>query len=89
MSGGEVSREKVLGKLKDYLEHKITHSELVSWAESVMQEGTFSEGEHDLLRDIVAHIGLSDVRAFGLTWEDYEDMVKQLGCVLHVKIVPA
>lgn len=84
-----IAKEDVLKRLKDYLNHAISHKELVDWAENAMQEGAFSENNHDILRDIVARIGVSDVRAFGLTLEEYEEMIRQLGYSLHVEIVPA
>lgn len=83
-----ITKADVVKKLKDYLGRTVSHNELVDWAENVMQEGTFSDEDHDVLRDVVAKIGVSDVRAFGLTLEDYEEMVRRLGYSLHVEIVP-
>ena len=37
------------------------------------------EKDCELLRDVVSRIGLADVRAFGLTWEDCEDLLSRLG----------
>jgi hypothetical protein len=31
------------------------------------------------IRNVVARIGVADVRAFGLTWEDCEQLLSQLG----------
>ncbi|MDH5564448.1 MAG: hypothetical protein OEY91_12605 [Nitrospirota bacterium] len=31
------------------------------------------------IRDVVARLGVADVRAFGLTWEDCEQLLKRLG----------
>ena len=41
----------------------------------------------DALRTVVARLGVSDVRAFGLTWEDCEQMLGQLGYSARVEIV--
>ena len=72
-----------------YFHHEITLAELVDWAEMVMLEGEFDERQVDALRDVVSRLGLADVRAFGLTWEDCERFLKQLGYSARVKIVPS
>jgi len=37
-----------------------------------MMEADFEERELEILRDIVSRMGLADVRAFDMTWEDCE-----------------
>jgi hypothetical protein len=39
------------------------------------------------MRNAVARLGLADVWAFGLTWEDCESILKQLGYDARVEIV--
>ena len=39
-----------------------------------MQEGAFADPDAALLRDVVARLGVADVRAFGLAWEDCEEL---------------
>ncbi|MGB9776982.1 MAG: hypothetical protein ACPLYD_06585 [Anaerolineae bacterium] len=86
-----ISRQQVAQKIIDYLHHRITFAELVDWAESAMMEADFDEKDADLLKTIVARIGLADVRAFGITWEDWEDFLSRLGYRVSVTIfeVPA
>ena len=43
-------------------------------------EADFEEAYYDAIRDAVARLGLADVQAFGLTWEDCASLLKQLGC---------
>lgn len=38
-------------------------------------------------RKVVSRLGLADVRAFGLTWEDCEAYLRQLGYSARVEIV--
>ena len=83
----QVTRRMVTEKLSAYLHHGLTLDELVDWAEQVMQEGDFDEDGYDTLRDIVSRLGLADVRAFGLTWEDCEEFLHQLGCTVRVEVV--
>ena len=37
-------------------------------------------------RDIVSRVGLGDVKAFGITWEDCENFLLRLGYHLSVKV---
>ncbi|MEX0702105.1 MAG: hypothetical protein WD069_08410 [Planctomycetales bacterium] len=61
--------------------------ELVDWAEHALMEDEFDEAEMDALRTAVARLGVADVRAFGLTWEDCEETLRQLGYTARVEIV--
>ena len=63
-------RETVACKLAAYLHHEIPLGNLVDWAQMAMMEGEFEDIDHDAIRGAVARLGLADVRAFGLTWED-------------------
>ena len=54
-----------------------------------MMEGEFSEREMSVLREVVSRLGVADVRAFGLTWEDCQQLLKQLGFAARVDIVTA
>ena len=82
-----VTRQQVAQKLSDYLHNRMTLEELANWAEQVMQDGDFAEEDFDLLRDIVGRIGLSDVRAFGLTWEDCQSYLSRLGYKAHITVL--
>lgn len=84
-----VTRRDVVGKLKDYLHHRISLAELVGWAEDAMREEEFEEPHFEELRDVVSRLGVADVRAFGLTWEDCEGMLNRLGCRVNIEITEA
>jgi hypothetical protein len=62
---------------------------LVDWAENAMMEGEFDERDMDALRRVIARLGVADVRAFGLTWEECEQALRQLGYSARVDIVVA
>lgn len=83
-----MTRQDIIDKLASYLQHRISLAELVNWAEQAMMEGNFESGDYDVLRDAVARLGLADVRAFGLTWEECEDLVRQLGYRAEVTFHP-
>lgn len=80
----KISRETVAMKIADYLHHQITMNELVDWAESMMMEADFEDHDFETLRDIISRLGLVDLKAFGMTWEDSEDFLSRLGYHAHV-----
>ena len=84
-----VTRTEVRRKLLDYLNRQITLAELVEWAENAMMEGEFDEQDAGLLTDIVARLGLADVREFGLSWDDCYEYLGRLGYRVEVTAVPA
>ena len=82
-----ITKELVAEKLGEYLRHELSLAEIVDWAETALMESEFAARDADQLRQVVARLGLADVQAFGLTWEDCEDMLKTLGFSAHVEIV--
>ena len=82
-----ITRQTVAGKIAAYLQHSITLEQLVDWAENAVMEGEFAPEETQILRKVVPRLGVADVRAFGLTWEDCEHLLKQLGYAAQVHIV--
>ncbi len=84
-----ITKQTVADKIAAYLRHDISLEELVSWAEEMMMEGEFAEQDVGVLSDAVARLGVADVRAFGLTWEDCEQLLRKLGYVARVDIVAA
>jgi hypothetical protein len=84
-----VTKHTVAGKIASYLRHDISLEELVNWAESAMLNGDFGENDAAPISDAVAQPGVADVRAFGLTWEDCEQLLRQLGYTARVDIVAA
>ncbi len=84
-----ITRELVAGKLAAYLHHELSLAGLVEWAEASMLEGAFEESRFDGIRDAVARLGLADVRAFGLTWDDCQEILRQLGYSARIEIAAA
>jgi hypothetical protein len=74
-----ITRHVVAQQLTQYLHGEIPLARLVHWGEEAMREGEFSEEDFETIREVVARIGLSDVAAFGLTWEDCSSMLARLG----------
>ncbi|MCW5873015.1 MAG: hypothetical protein KIS88_00055 [Anaerolineales bacterium] len=84
-----ITRKEIAEKLIAYFDGRLSLAELVDWAEEALREADFAEenGSH-VLRDVVARIGLADVKAFGLEWEDHKDMLSQLGYKASVTVQP-
>ena len=75
----QLTSASVAHKLAAYLHHEIPLDELVAWATVAMMEDDFEETYYDAIRDAAARLGLADVRAFELTWENYVSILKRRG----------
>jgi len=84
-----VTKQIVADKIAAYLHHRITLAQLVDWAENALMEGEFAEQDAAALAAVVSRLGVADVRAFGLTWADCEQLLGQLGFSARIEIVTA
>jgi cobyrinic acid a,c-diamide synthase len=84
-----IEKQTVADKIAAYLHHQISLAQLVDWAENALMEGEFAEKDMAALRDVTSRLGVADVRAFGLSWEDCEQLLKQLGYAARVDVVAA
>lgn len=80
-----IKRQTLRDHLVDYLNHKMTLAQLVDWAEKVMNEEVLDPEDAPALRTIIARIGVADVKAFGLTWEDCYEFLSSLGYRVEVQ----
>ncbi len=83
-----IDKEIIRDKLLAYLNHRITLAQLVDWAENILCDGELEQQDAELLSDILARLGLADVREFGLSWEDCSNFLARLGYQLQVKAIP-
>ena len=84
-----ITKKIVADKIAAYLHHDSTLAQLVDWAECAMMEDGFEESGLPAIRSAVSRVGVADVRAFGLTWEDCEELLSQLGFSARVSIIAA
>ena len=68
-----ITRQTVVDKLAAYLHHELSLSSLVAWAETSLMDGKFDDNHFSVIRDVVARVGVADVRAFGLTLRQAQD----------------
>jgi len=83
-----VTRKTVAEELAAYLNRRVSLTRLVDWAEDTLCDGELDEHDAELLRNILARVGLADVREFGLSWDDCTDFLSQLGYTVQVNMLP-
>ncbi len=84
-----ITKQTVADKIAAYLHHRITQAQLVDWAENALMEGEFAEEDSATLSAVVSRLGVADVRTFGLTWADCEQLLGQIGYSARVEIITA
>ncbi len=81
-----ITKETVADKIAGYLRREIALEQLVDWAENTMLDGEFAEQDIEALSATISRLGVADVRAFGLTWEDCQRLLGSLGFAARVEI---
>jgi ABC-type enterochelin transport system ATPase subunit len=79
-----ITKQQLAVNMLNYLQHKTTLSDLVEWAESAFMEGEIQGEDTEVVRDILARLGLADVKVFGLFWEGCDYIMRRLGYVLKI-----
>jgi cobyrinic acid a,c-diamide synthase len=82
-----ITKQTVAERIGAYVHHQITLEQLVDWAEQAMMDGEFNAEDATDIRDVVARLGVADVRAFGLTWDDCEELLGRLGYKARIEII--
>ncbi|MEI6071947.1 MAG: hypothetical protein WCS31_09150 [Verrucomicrobiae bacterium] len=84
-----ITKQTVADQIAAYLHHEISLAQLVDWAERVLMDGELADRDAKTLSSVIARIGVADVRAFGLGWDDCEDLLRKLGVFPRVEVVTA
>ena len=84
-----ITKQTVADKIAAYLHHEIALAQLVDWAENALMDGEFAERDANVLSSVIARLGVADVRAFGLAWDDCEELLHKLGFSPRVEVVAA
>jgi hypothetical protein len=82
-----ITKKTVADKIAAYLHHEMTLAQLVDWSENVLMEGELADRDAPTISSVIARLGAADVRAFGLAWEDCEELLHQLGFSPRVEVV--
>ena len=81
-----ITKQTVAEKINNYLNHQITLAQLVDWSENVLSEAEIADTEIDVVSEVVARLGVADVKNFGLLWEECDALLQKLGYQLQVKV---
>lgn len=84
-----VTKQDVAEKFAAHPQHRVTRPQLVDWAENAMMNAVFDEKDAATISAVVARLGVADVRAFGLTWSDCEELLAKLGFSARVEVFAA
>jgi hypothetical protein len=84
-----ITKQIVAGQIATCLHHEITLDQLVDWSERVLIDDELAERDAGTLSHVIARLGVADVRAFGLAWEDCEELLGKLGFAPRVEVVAA
>jgi hypothetical protein len=84
-----ITKQTVADQIAAYLHHEITPVQLVDWAERALMDGELAERDAATISAVIARLGVADVRAFGLAWDDCENLLHQLGFSPRVEVVAA
>jgi hypothetical protein len=79
-----VTKQQLAINLLNYLQRKTSLDDLVNWAENALMDGDIHEDDPKVVGKILARIGVADVKTFGLTWEDCDEIMRSLGYVLKI-----
>lgn len=85
----QITKQSTARRIEEYLHHEINLPGLVDWAENALMEGEFDPAEAETLQTVIARLGVADVRAFGLSWEECEELLNRLGFTAQVSILGA
>jgi len=79
-----ITKQLLAVNLLNYLQHKKSLDDLVDWAENEFMEGKIHEEDLEIVGSILARIGVADVKTFGLTLEDCDEIMRKLGYELKI-----
>ena len=84
-----ITKQTVANQIAAYLHHEISLAQLVDWSEQALLDGEVAERDAQTISSVIARLGVADVRAFGLAWEDCEELLQKLGFAPRVEVVAA
>ena len=84
-----ITKQTVADKIAAYLRHEISLAQLVDWLERALLDRELAQHDAKTLSSVIARLGAADVRAFGLAWEDCEDLLRKRGFASRVEVIAA
>jgi cobyrinic acid a,c-diamide synthase len=84
-----ITKQTVADQIAAYLHHEMTLAQLVDWAENALMDGELADRDAKTLSSVIGRLGVADARAFGLAWDDCEELLHKLGFSPRVEVVAA
>jgi hypoxanthine phosphoribosyltransferase len=81
-------RGAIIQQMNKTLARELSIDELIKWAQDTLKAGDLSPDDESLLRDLVAWAGEPDSATFGLTIEEWSQLLRRLGQELRVSTSP-
>jgi hypothetical protein len=82
-------RGAILRMMNRYLGQEIPLTALVEWAQATLRAGDLSADDAAFLQELTDRAGRPGTKAFGLTLEDCDFLLRRLGHELRVSTGPA
>jgi hypoxanthine phosphoribosyltransferase len=83
-----LTRSAILSQINSYLRRELSLAELTTWAQEILAMGELSPDDEQLLNDLVHRAGEPNSEDFGLTMEEWSDLLRRLGQELQVRTGP-
>ena len=80
-----VSKKIIAAQLLGYMQHKLSLLELIDWAEKAILNGGFENGHEETIRTVLGRLAAADSTAFGMLWENCNELMRALGYVVKVE----
>lgn len=85
----KITRKILVEKIKNYLNHQLSLDELVDWAENGLMDADLPVADAPKISAALAKIGMMDVKEFGLTWEECDKILSEMGYSARIELHPA
>ena len=82
----EITKDILANQILKFLNRKLSLEELVNWAENSIIEANYQEIYFEEIADILAKIGVSNVKGFELTTAFYLNTLIKLDYIPHFDI---
>ena len=81
-----ITKETIKQRIQDYLLLKISLRSLVEWAEDSFMQAEFDEKDAAIISDILSKIGVSNVKNFGIQWDEWNEFLTKLGYEVKIEL---
>ncbi len=81
-----ITKQTVAEQINSYLNHQTTLTQLVDWSENVLSHGDIADDDIEVVSEVVARLGVADVKNFGLLWEECDSLLQKLGYELKAEV---